>query len=48
MSLRFTILLACLIIGACAYPLEKRISVLREPADDVEYNFNIIYELDWR
>ncbi len=48
MSLRFSILLACLIIGACSSPLEKRIGVSREPADDVEYNFNIIYELNWR
>ena len=47
MCLKFLIALLCLIIGACASPLEKRIEVLQEPADDVEFYFESVYELNW-
>jgi len=47
MCLKFPIALLCLIIGACASPLEKRLEVLQEPADDIEFYFESVYELNW-
>jgi len=47
MSFKFTLMLTCLIIGACTSPLEKRIEILQEPADDIEFYFEAVYELDW-
>ena len=47
MCLKYPLLLTCLILGACASPLEKRIEILQEPADDIEFYLEAVYELDW-
>lgn len=47
MATKYTLMLTCLVIGACASPLEKRLEILQEPADDIEFYLEAVYELNW-
>jgi hypothetical protein len=42
-----TLLLTCLLLTSCSSIVERKIEILQEPADDVEFYFESVYELDW-
>ena len=47
MCLKLPLIALCLVFGACASSLEKRVEILQEPADDIEFYFESVYELNW-
>ena len=42
-----TLLLTCLLLTSCSHIIERRIEISQEPADDVEFYLEAVYELNW-